>query len=257
MTLKQRIIFIGDVHGCLNELQGLLNKVRFDPASDRCIIVGDLVDRGPYSVDTVKWCKGNNIEVVLGNHDDKYVRYHQHALLEQETGKKNPMSLGINKEIIYNGLVETGLLGWLAELPTYINIPEINTCVVHAGVLPTSPQIKASEHPRRTHLYMRFVEPTTAKMLALDVEHEQPKGSVHWTEIYNGKENIIYGHHAHSFTNPHVTLHESNIRTIGIDTGCCFGGTLTALLIEQGEDENFVGRSVSINAYKVYTALKK
>jgi len=256
MKLDKRLIVIGDVHGCLNELQGLLNKVRFDSSSDRCIIVGDLVDRGPHSVDTVKFCKASGIEVVLGNHDDKYVRFHAHASKAlADTSYINPMSMGLNKREIYSGLVETGLVSWLGTLPTFINVPEINACIVHAGINPSSTGPVGS-HDRRSHLYSRFFQPQTKKMLSITEDHVQPQNSVHWTELYNGNENIIYGHHAHSLKDAYVVLHESNVRTIGIDTGCCFGGCLTALLVEAGSDKDFVGSFVSVPAKKEYAALR-
>lgn len=254
--LEKRTIVIGDVHGCLNELQGLLRKVSYDSETDRCIIVGDLVDRGPHSVDTVKFCKAHNIEVVLGNHDDKYVRYHEHQKKSQGSSDyKNPMHINENKTVIYNGLVETGLISWLGTLPTFINIPEINSVIVHAGINPSN-LTSVAFHDRRSHLYSRFFQPQTKKMLSITEDHVQPQGSVHWTELYKGNETIIYGHHAHSLKDAHVVLHESNVRTIGIDTGCCFGGCLTALLIEPGSDRDFVGSFVSVPAKKEYAALR-
>lgn len=252
--MHNRTIFIGDVHGCLDELQELLHLIAFDPILDRCIIVGDLVDRGPHSANTVKWCRGNNIESVLGNHDEKYVRFHIHQKKFQETGKPVPMSLSPAKLSIYNDLVESGMISWLSDLPTYIEIPEMNLVVVHAGVLPHDTS-RARLHTRRAHMYARFIDPSTNKMLALDVEHQQPPGSVHWTELYKGPENVIYGHHAHSFTEPHVTVHESNVRTIGIDTGCCFGGSLTALVLE-GNSPNFETKFVQVPAKKLYHSLR-
>lgn len=247
-----RIIVIGDVHGCLNELIGLVNKVGFTPGgSDRCIIVGDLVDRGPYSVDTVKWCKANDIEVVIGNHDDKYVRYHEHELKKWNNPKyKNPMTLSQDKSVIYSDLVETGLIPWLAHLPSWIFLEDYNAYIVHAGLLPDN-QSKLEFHPRRAHLYSRFFHEQTNKMLALTTEHVQPNNSVHWTELYRGNENIIYGHHSFSFHTPKVITHESNARTIGIDTGCCFGGNLTALVLE-GNSKDFEANFVQVPAKKQY-----
>jgi bis(5'-nucleosyl)-tetraphosphatase (symmetrical) len=247
-----RTIVIGDVHGCLNELIGLVNKVGFTPGgSDRCIVVGDLVDRGPYSVDTVKWCKAHNIEVVIGNHDDKYVRYHEHELKKQDNPNyKNPMNFGFDKLGIYSGLVETGLIPWLAQLPSWIFLEEYNTYVVHAGLLPDNLS-KLEFHPRKAHLYSRFFHEHTNKMLSLNSDHKQPNNSVHWTDLYNGNENIVYGHHTFSLDDPKIVTHQSNARTFGIDTGCCFGGNLTALILE-GNSKDFEVKFVQVPAKKQY-----
>lgn len=254
--MSTRTIVIGDVHGCLNELQGLLNKARYAPGIDRCIIVGDLVDRGPYSVDTVKWCKANDIEVVIGNHDDKYVRYHEHELKrESNPSYKNPMNFGINKHEIYSGLVETGLIPWLAQLPSWLYLEEYNAYVVHAGLLPDN-LTKLEFHPRRAHLYSRFFNEHTTKMLSLTEDHVQPANSVHWTNLYKGNENIIYGHHLFSFDAPHIVKNKNSARTIGIDTGCCFGGKLTAFILE-GDTPEFAETYVQVNAKKTYYDIRR
>ena len=65
------IYAIGDIQGCARSLAALLEKVRFDPASDQIWIAGDLVNRGPHSLDALRMIKqlGSSAVCVLGNHD--------------------------------------------------------------------------------------------------------------------------------------------------------------------------------------------
>ena len=62
---------IGDVQGCFNELIKLTKKIKFNPSQDKLIFAGDLVNRGPQSLEVLEFCLQNkkSIKAVLGNHD--------------------------------------------------------------------------------------------------------------------------------------------------------------------------------------------
>ena len=62
---------IGDIQGCFEALNLLLEKIRFNPAQDRLWLVGDLINRGPDSVEVLQWAMGlgDRVVTVLGNHD--------------------------------------------------------------------------------------------------------------------------------------------------------------------------------------------
>lgn len=66
-----RLIIVGDVHGCLDELQDLLVKCEYEVSTgDRVLLLGDLVNKGPYSAEMVKFVREKGILCVRGNHDD-------------------------------------------------------------------------------------------------------------------------------------------------------------------------------------------
>jgi predicted phosphodiesterase len=83
--LKGRVLVIGDPHGCFEELQDILAKADFDAPNDTLIIVGDLVNKGPKSVEVVRFARENNALCVRGNHDDTAL---SHALGSSTSERK-------------------------------------------------------------------------------------------------------------------------------------------------------------------------
>lgn len=73
--LQQRVFVIGDVHGCLNELNALINKIQYNPQTDYIILAGDLVAKGPDSLGVIRRAKQLGARCVRGNHDDKVIRF--------------------------------------------------------------------------------------------------------------------------------------------------------------------------------------
>lgn len=246
-----RTIVIGDVHGCYDELLALLDKVKVTK-DDRVVFVGDLVDRGPKPVEVVNFVRVNKYECVIGNHCEKHVRYRHHVLMEKQTGKKNPMRPFTGERLEqHNALVETGCVDYLASLPAFIHLDDKWT-VVHAGLLPNQPI--EQQDPKKV-CRIRYLDGKTHKMLSLD-DMEKPKaeGAVYWTQVWPGPRSIIYGHNVHDLENPSFSGGDYyNDGCWGIDTGCCFGGHLTAAILQDGK---FV-KCVSVKAEREYFPMHK
>jgi hypothetical protein len=106
--------------------------------------------------------------------------------------------------------------------------------VVHAGV--EGGKTITEQEPERI-MRVRYVNPATGRMIGYDEgSMEQPKGSVPWQEVWNGPEHIIYGHTVHSRKHPRIDIRETPngiVRCIGIDTGCCYSGRLTAAVFDE------------------------
>lgn len=120
---------VGDIQGCCDELQILLETIRFDPLRDKIWFVGDLVNRGPKSLKTLRLVKslGDAAVCVLGNHD-------LHLLALALTGDA-PVGSG-NLEKVLQSKDCDELIDWLRHRPLAHYDPDLNTLMVHAGVIP-------------------------------------------------------------------------------------------------------------------------
>jgi diadenosine tetraphosphatase ApaH/serine/threonine PP2A family protein phosphatase len=254
-----RTIFIGDVHGCLAELQALLEKV--DPrVGDRVIFVGDLVDKGPKSLSTLRYVRLLLTQlpgsvVVSGNHEEKASRF-------AKKGKwVEPWAEEANE----------GDWSFIDSMPLTWYDPELNIRVVHGGIFPAL----LRKHPdafekieargekwrkgggkvmnrARRMLRVRYVSAVEGDMLALN---EEKPGDPFWADAYDGSQGmVVYGHSpwlAHPDDDASPQIHggfPGRAVAVGIDTGCVFGGHLTAYVVEEDYRDKFV----SVEAHKQY-----
>ena len=69
LQLKERVLVVGDVHGCLEELKALLDKANYLDGRTTVVLAGDVCNKGPLSAETVAFCRESNFLCVRGNHD--------------------------------------------------------------------------------------------------------------------------------------------------------------------------------------------
>jgi len=121
------IYAIGDIQGCYDSLQRLLEKLDFSPETDTLWFVGDLVNRGKKSLKTVKFVKslGNSAITVLGNHDVSLLAMHYGLIPVSPTLKKFMQSKQREE-----------LVDWLRKRPVFHVDESIGVCMVHAGISP-------------------------------------------------------------------------------------------------------------------------
>jgi len=217
-----RTIIYGDVHGCLEEFQRLRSELDIEE-SDREISIGDLLDRGPFSNEVLQYVRKENIELVLGNHEYKYLRYKKHDELFKQTGKKNPMELNDEKLNIYKNLSDEDF-EFLASAPFFLKID--NLTLLHAGITNKIDLDNASKKELESLTRIRNLD-ANQKTLALG---QTSFGSRHWSEWYDGGEGIIvYGHEVFDKV-------KKDKYSFGIDTGCVYGKKLTALVVYDTKD---------------------
>jgi len=256
---------VGDIQGCFDELQLLLNKANFDPKHDTIWFAGDLVARGPKSLETLRFVKslGSAAITVLGNHD-------LHLLA---------VSLGIHPQKkkdrtlpIFSAPDRDELLDWLRHQPLIAEHDEFVVC--HAGISPqwdrkqactASKEVEAElqgdnwkwlieemyanspdywdddlqgiERYRYiinafTRMRFCFTDGRLDMLCKLPPQDVTSKKLVPWFKLKQRiklDKTILFGHWAalSGFENKHA---------IGLDTGCVWGGTLTML---RWEDKTF------------------
>src|SRR5699024_3450655 len=121
----------GDLQGCLDEFQRLLEKVRFEPAEDRLWLAGDLVNRGPKSLETLRFVRslGDSVVSVLGNHD-------LHLVALAAADRDGQARSGVELESILDAPDGSELVEWLRQRPMLHHDDALDTTLVHAGIPP-------------------------------------------------------------------------------------------------------------------------
>lgn len=244
----RRTLAIGDVHGCLEELRELLAVVRYRAGEDRLVFVGDLVDRGPDPVGVVREVRAlserGDVLTIMGNHEEKLVRWWRRVDEERTLGKKNLMTPPPPERLAQWEAFDERDRAWLAERPIMAEAAPGWT-VVHGGFESTESGVQKPQKMMRC----RWVDPETGKMIALaEGSLAAPKG-VFWMERWRGPAHVVYGHAVHSLETPRVDRPVPSVECWGIDTGCCFGGRLTALCLETRE-------VTQVPAQRAYAELK-
>ena len=220
---------IGDVHGCLPELEELLVAMDYQiervpytaetlgyrvthPVGRRVVFVGDLVDRGPDSPGVLKLAMSMVASgaafCVVGNHDAKLQRY----LRGKEVSLKHGLEVTAEQLKAESEEFKTQAREFLYQLTSHYVLDEGRLVVAHAGIKEDM-QGRGSGAVRSFCMYGE----TTGEIdeFGLPVR-------LNWAADYRGKAKVVYGH------TPVPEAQWLN-RTIDIDTGCVFGGKLTAL----------------------------
>jgi len=261
------IFAIGDVQGCFDPLQRLLQQLDYKKERDRLIFVGDLVNRGPLSAEVLRFVRGlgDRATTVLGNHD-----LHLLAVAQRQ----EPVDRKDTFQDVLAAPDRQELLDWLSRRPLACRDPETGTLVVHAGIAPQWDRdqvLRLADEvgqwiagPRAgefyAHMYgndpdhwdenlqgwprLRFIVNCLTRMRycsadgridtqAKGAPGSQPDGLRPWFEIEGRKtaeDTIVFGHWS---TLGRVSWNGGRI--VGLDTGCVWGGSLTALNLQSGE----------------------
>lgn len=225
---QRRVVAVGDVHGCLEELKELLKTLEYTPERDRLVFLGDLVDRGPDSPGVVRFVRELKAECVKGNHDEKPPRWARHQAKAKLSGKANPMrNPGAKRVAEWEALSEDDLK-WIDELPwTVVLAP--GWVGVHAGF---EPHLPLDQQEGAKMCRVRYVDRTSGLMVPTKLGETPPETACNWTTWsgeWKAPLNAVYGHIVHDLQKPTIDQNNNGRSTFySVDTGCCFGGRLTA-----------------------------
>jgi len=238
-----RSVFIGDIHGCLRELLELTAKLDLK-AEDRVYCLGDFMDKGPDPVGCLRLAQSKGWESVLGNHDEKHNRWRRHERHRQaDPSFTNPMKPLREDEVEANKSLSDQDLLWIQERPHTLH-PFPNLIVVHGGLLPS---LSLKDQTPDKILRLRWIK--NGKPVG---DLEPPPDSCHWTEIWDGEQSVVYGHEAHSLSTPKIDTRPNGVACFGIDTGCVYGGRLTAMISEGPVFDPQKVNFVQVQAAQVY-----
>ena len=249
---------IGDVHGCYDELQMLIKKIKFNKNKDSLIFLGDLVNRGRDSLKVLNFCINNrdSVTTVLGNHDLYLLR----LMVNGSKHLSMNQVLNDNKKVIF--------FNWLIKKPLILKkiIKNRTYFIVHAGILPEWSLKEAMKYAKEIGMqlrkdpkhtlnamwgnkpskwkismnedeFLRFVINCFTRMRfchyngSVNFQNKQLEQNDNYFPWFIKRElpdnhKIIFGHWAAI----RGKTHKTNI--LGLDTGCVWGGKLTALRLE-------------------------
>ncbi len=214
-----RILVIGDVHGCIDELKSLVQKATMDHNKGRqfraIVLVGDLCNKGPCSAQVIRYVRSQQDWFsVRGNHDDRALMA---ALGDVECCSKP-------KYEWVNSLSDEDV-AWMSDLPYTISISKTmfnndetsptehhDFIVVHAGLNPTIVDLESQD----------------TKTLVTVRDLKVSEKSLAWANVWQGPQLVLFGHDAKR------GLQRERF-AIGLDSGCCYGKALTGIILPEME----------------------
>ncbi len=270
---------IGDIQGCYDPLRRLLDKIKFDPSADQLWFAGDLINRGPKSLETLRFIisLGDRARSVLGNHECHF--------LASARGHKKAHRNDTFASLL-NASDADDLINWVRSRPFLHQDKSLGYTMVHAGIPPQWSLKQAKKHAKElekvfqseqlddflAHMYgsmpdqwsdtltgndrLRFIINCFTRLRFCDAEgrlnlKEKSAPTHHsgnlipWFEVPNRRtanKKIVFGHWST------LGLNKKN-KAICLDTGCLWGGQLSALKLDGSEQVISLNCDTSLEPY--------
>ncbi|MFB4169791.1 bis(5'-nucleosyl)-tetraphosphatase PrpE [Virgibacillus sp. JSM 102003] len=222
---------IGDVHGCMEELQELFHALGYKyeqhifvhPDGRIPVFLGDITDRGPHSIGLIKLVYDMVIvhkkaHYVPGNHCNKLYRYFLGNNVNQRYGLETTVSEYTSLPKAEQHAVKQQFFKLYENAPLYLTLPEVNAIVAHAGIK----EAYIGRTDKRVKTFVLYGDITG------EFDEDGRPIRRDWALNYHGTSWIVYGH---------TPIKQPRIinNTINIDTGCVFGNSLTAFRLPEEE----------------------
>jgi bis(5'-nucleosyl)-tetraphosphatase (symmetrical) len=226
---------VGDIQGCAREFDDLLEQARFDPSRDELWCLGDLINRGPDSVATLVLWRDVGGRALLGNHEVNALRAHA-----KRTSRKND-----TLDALFDSPDAANWFTRLRDLPVLVRLPgsggATDAWIVHAGLDPRWNDLEAiaqrlNPGPHDDEWLESEEVSTVTRLRCCDGEGRQirftgppgdcPEPFAPWDAFYQGPDLVVHGHWARRG-------YYRGERTMGLDSGCVYGGALTAWCQEE------------------------
>ena len=201
---KVKYLVIGDIHGTYRELMALLDLAAID-SDDHIIALGDILDRGPESLEVFQFFNTHaNATAIMGNHEHKHILSYNGVI-------KPAFSQRITREQFtvseYDGMINA-----IRRFPLYLDLN--NALLIHGAF---EPGVPVTEQNKSVLLGTRNGEAYLRKRF------EKP-----WYDLYDQDKPVIAGHHDYSGNGTPIIKGD---KVFLIDTGCCYGRNLSAILL--------------------------
>lgn len=207
-----RLIFVGDIHGCYDELAELLERLA-PSDSDAVVSVGDIVSKGPAADRCLDLWRDRGYLAVKGNNEIKLL------------ARARPLLRFFARDRVMR---RRDLLRFIESWPIAIDFPAVAITAVHGGFLPQM-HVTAEEVDRGRDeiVELRWIRKKNGEWKPIPKEKKK-RDDVLWSEKWKGDRFVVYGHTP-------VREPKFDARALGLDTGCVYGGTLTAAVWAGGE----------------------
>ena len=213
-----RVLVVGDVHGCFEELQELLSKCNYRSSVDQLVFVGDILGKGPLSLQVVDFAMKQGALCVRGNHEQVVISWYQNK--PANTPKLKPSYLKLAQSL------SPQHWNYLLSCPLYLEIPEYDLLVVHAGI---DPSVGLDEQDSELMMNMR----------------NRKSNGQGFTSVYeDGTPWIVFfGHDAKRGLQDRYR--NETLVALGLDSGVVYGGQLSAYALPDHQ-------LVQVQAKRVY-----
>jgi len=216
MKTQKKIAAIGDPHGCIKEFSELLSKLEHH-SLDEIWVLGDYVDRGPDSGAVVELARRKGIKGIKGNHESTILNYAKNPDPRREERLKTYQSIRSKEDWLY-----------LENLPELHVDDDVKAVFVHGGLWAGIPLHKQPKAVMYAQMIKPYIPGDVEWWGTSEEELFRSKGYVRWYEICDEPYLVCYGHSV--FPEPFRYN-----QTLGLDTGCVFGGSLSAVILPSEE----------------------